>query len=437
MHTTNQNTLPLPPNTKYLLSHHTHCDRYDYLIASACGAIGGIADIFLVNLPKNSSLCAISDTAADKLVMKFAELSGWKPNIFQKDNISSAIAYLEKSYKINYDQRHGSEIHNLVKLTTKNHHMLSLGHSPSPIGLFFSVLNQLTSTSTFLSQGEMVVIPTKDFGLCGDSLVQRIFFGVVNWFGHLMSDFAGSSGGRGARAGKSTGRGTGIVMPFYELLSLCKFGKFQVNDAKQDLATVAVRAFQEGYDLRFGMALSVPVLLCDLLTRFFWAFRRHFEYGMKLKDCIPDKKQDDLRIMLIVSNAALCTSDLLDALLRSGGNFLTFLLRLNLSAWFLFVWRVFKEICFHIGMGDRELAAFEELNNALKDALEELKSMENNFREQTAPYIAAAEKLSAASDPDELNQVLIDLTSKLKLELPWEGDFNEHMSNKDGILRFK
>ena len=48
-------------------------------------------------------------------------------------------------------------------------------------------------------------------------------------------------------------------------------------------------------------------------------------------------------------------------------------------------------------MGDRELAAFEELNNALKDALEELKSMENNFREQTAPYIAAAEKLSAAS----------------------------------------
>ena len=52
--------------------------------------------------------------------------------------------------------------------------------------------------------------------------------------------------------------------------------------------------------------------------------------------------------------------------------------------------------------------------------------------EPATSYIAAAEKLSAASDPDELNQVLIDLTSKLKLELPWEGDFNEHMSNKDG-----
>ena len=431
------NTLPLPPDAKHLLTHHTHCDCYDYLVAAVCGAIGGIIDIFLVNLPKNSSLCAISDSAADKLVIKFAELSGWKPNFLQQGNVSSAIDYLEKSYKINYDQRYSSETRGLLKMSTKNHHMLSLGHSPSPIGLFFSVLSQLTSTSSFLSQGEMVMIPTQDFGLSGDSLIERIFFGVVNWFGHLMSDVAGSSGSRGMRDGKNYGRGTGIVLPFYELLSLCKFGKFQVGDARQDLATIAVRAFQEGYDFRFGMALSIPVLLTDLLTRFFWAFRRYFQYGKKLKDCIPDKKQDDLRIMLIVSNAALCTADILDAALRSGGNFLTFFLRLNLPAWFLFVWRIFKEICFHIGMGERELAAYEELNNALEDALRELKLIEADFREQTKPYLTAAEKLSAASSPDELNRILLQITSELKLELPWEGDFNEHMSNKNGILKFK
>ena len=434
MYTTNQTP---PPDAKPLLTQHTHCDRYEYLISAACGAIGGIIDIFLVNLPKNSSFCAISDSAADKLVIKFTELSGWKPNLLQKGNISSAIGYLEKSYKINYDQRYSSEMQGLLKMSTKNHHMLSLGHSPSPIGLFFSVLIQLTSTSSFLSQGEMVMIPTQDFGLSGDSLIERIFFGVVNWFGHLMSDFAGSSGSRGMRDGKSYGRGTGIILPFYELLSLCKFGKFQIGDARQDLATIAVRAFQEGYDLRFGMALSVPVLLADFLTRFFWSFRRHFQYGKKLKDCIPNQKEDDLRIMLIVSGAALCTADILDAAFRSGGNFLTFFLRLNLPAWFLFVRRIFKELCFHIGMGERELAAYEELNNALEDALRELKSMEADFREQTKPYLDAVKKLSVSSSPDELNQVLFEMTSKLKLELPWEGDFNEHMSNKDGILRFK
>lgn len=175
MYTTNQTP---PPDAKPLLTRHTHCDRYDYLISAACGAIGGIIDIFLVNLPKNSNFCAISDSAADKLVIKFAELSGWKPNLLQKGNISSAIGYLEKSYKINYDQRYSSEMQGLLKMSTKNHHMLSLGHSPSPIGLFFSVLSQLTSTSSFLSQGEMVMIPTQDFGLSGDSLIERIFFGV-------------------------------------------------------------------------------------------------------------------------------------------------------------------------------------------------------------------------------------------------------------------
>ena len=88
-------------------------------------------------------------------------------------------------------------------------------------------------------------------------------------------------------------------------------------------------------------------------------------------------------------------------------------------------------------MGERELAAYEELNNALEDALRELKLIEADFREQTKPYLTAAEKLSAASSPEELNRILLQITSELKLELPWEGDFNEHMSNKNGILKFK
>ncbi|MDE7326625.1 MAG: hypothetical protein K2N63_10160 [Lachnospiraceae bacterium] len=436
-------TLPLPPDAKRLLTCHTRCDRYDYLVAAACGAVGGIVDIFLANLPKNSNLHTTSDSASDqlvitnKMVILFAELSGWKPNILQKGDISSAIDYLEKSYKISYDQLHGSEIHNLMKLPTKNHYMLSLGHSPSPIGLFFSVLSQLTSTSSFLSQGEMAVIPTRDLGLDGDSLVHRIFFGVVNWFGHLMSDIAGSPLDHRIQTDENHGRGTGIILPFYELLSLCKFDKFQVGNARQDLAAIAVRAFQEGYDIQFGKALSVPILLADLLTRFFWAFCRHFKYGQELKDCIPNKKQDDLRIMLIVSNTALCTADILDEAFRFGGNLLTFFPRLNLPAWFLLVWRVFKEVCFSIGMGERELAAYEELNDALSDAIRELKSAGTNLREQTKPYLAAAQKISDASSTEELNRILFEMASQIKLELPWENDFNEHMSKMDGILRFK
>ena len=32
------------------------CDGYDYLAAVACGAVGGLVDIFLVGTPGNSTL---------------------------------------------------------------------------------------------------------------------------------------------------------------------------------------------------------------------------------------------------------------------------------------------------------------------------------------------------------------------------------------------
>jgi hypothetical protein len=94
----------------------------------------------------------------------------------------------------------------------------------------------------------------------GGNFIAKLFCGFANWIGHIMSDMAGSSGGRGG----NTGRGSGVVMPFYELFQLCNFGKFSVGKDKQDLATIATRAFQEGYDFRFGLALAIPVLFTEL-----------------------------------------------------------------------------------------------------------------------------------------------------------------------------
>jgi len=55
------------PNNKYplidnnsenraLLQQEDICYKYDYLVAVACGIIGGIVDIFLVGAPENSKL---------------------------------------------------------------------------------------------------------------------------------------------------------------------------------------------------------------------------------------------------------------------------------------------------------------------------------------------------------------------------------------------
>lgn len=417
---------------KKLLKHSSCCDRYDYLTAVACGAIGGIIDIFLVGIPSDSTLGELSSELTDSLVIRFAKLVGWNPKPLQKKNVSSAIGYLEKNFKINYDQRCSSDVKGLFNMSTKNHHIMSLAHSPSPVGLFFSVLNQLTSTSSFLSKGEFVTIPTEPFELRGNNLIQKIFFGIVNWFGHIMSDIAGSSGSRG-----NSGHGTGIVMPFYELFQYCNFGKFPVKDARQDFATIAVRAFEDGYDLRFGMAQATSVLITDLLICFLWAVRRHFQYGESIKNCISSRKHTSLRIMLLCGNLTLCVMDGLDASLRSGGNFLLFFLRLNLPAWFLLVSRVLKEACIKVGMGEWQLEAYKEINKALEEALAKLKTEKENFQEAAAPYITAAERLSTASSQDELNSILLDLVESMEIELPWKGSFDSHMSDKNARLEFK
>lgn len=321
------------------------CDKYDYLIAVACGAIGGMIDIFLVGAPGDSVLGKWTDTQVDNAVKGFAKISGWSPRADKSDSVASAIGFLEKKFKVNYDQRYSADVNNLFDMSTKNHHMMSLAHSPDIIGLFFSLLNQFTSTATFVANGQLVTINTETFELQGRNFISKLFCGIANWFGHIMSDIAGSSGSRG-----NAGRGAGVVMPFYELFSFCKFGKFSVGQDKQDLATIATRAFQEGYDFRFGLATAIPVIITDLSIRLIWALRRHFQYGRPLKECIPTQKHADLRIMLIFGNGTLCVMDGIDAGVRSGGNFLAFFMRLNLIAWFRFVTLVIKEVCIRLGI---------------------------------------------------------------------------------------
>ena len=412
------------------------CDKYDYLIAVACGAVGGVVDIFLVGAPGDSVLGKWTDAQVDNVVKGFAKLSGWKPKPDKADSVASAIGFLEKKFKVNYDQRHSADVNNLFNMSTKNHHMMSLAHSPDVIGLFFSILNQFTSTATFVANGQLVTINTETFELQGGNFIAKIFCGIANWFGHLMSDVAGSSGSRG-----NAGRGAGIVMPFYELFSFCKFGKFNVGQDKQDLATIATRAFQEGYDFRFGLATAIPVIITDLSIRLIWALRRHFQYGKLLKECIPTRKHADLRIMLIFGNGTLCVMDGIDAGVRSGGNFLAFFMRLNLLAWFRFVTLVLKEVCIRLGIAtplQSYLEAYKRINEALLNYLKELERIDiEAFKEETEEYNKIITSFDQVTNSEEMNKMLLATFDRMGYKKPWQGDFDEHMSNKNEALVFE
>lgn len=151
------------------------CDKYDYILSASSGALCGIVDVFLVGKPGESPLGDITDKWFADRTIDFAEICGYKGD---KDSISSAIRYLENKFKIPYDQSVGGEIfREFINLTPTNHHFKSLGHNPTLLGLFFSILNQFTNTSEFVSNGELISLNNSDgeFELRGNNVVSRLF----------------------------------------------------------------------------------------------------------------------------------------------------------------------------------------------------------------------------------------------------------------------
>ena len=88
-----------------LLQYDDKCDKYDYMAAVACGAIGGVMDIFLVGMPGEGILGKWTDQQVDKAVMAFAKKMKWNPKDENENNVNSAIGFLERNFRVNYDQR--------------------------------------------------------------------------------------------------------------------------------------------------------------------------------------------------------------------------------------------------------------------------------------------------------------------------------------------
>jgi hypothetical protein len=326
------------------------CDKYDYMIAGTCGLIGGLIDIFFVGAPNEGVLAKMTDDFTRGIVQKFAKANGWKGANEGKDPTASAIGFLERQFKVNYDHRHGGDVGGVFRMSASNHHIKNLAHSPDLVGLFFSLLAQFTSTAHFVDNGKFITIDTETFELQGSNLVSKLFAGFTNWLGHLFSDMAGSSGAQG--------RGSGIPMPFYAMLQFLNVGEF--GQHRQSFATVAVKVFEQGYDLRHGMALSIPVLVTELLTRVMWSAKQAFYHGKPLLQCLPSANNPELRRMLMVAHGSLCLIDATDAAVRSYGDIVGFMLRSNLVAWARFGTLALRELQSWYAAGGMDVEAVED-----------------------------------------------------------------------------
>ncbi len=381
---------------------NAQCDKYDYMIAGTCGVIAGLVDILFVGAPRDSKLGDIADGQANKITEKFAGFVGWKkeqvdiayqkhidnfqmqgkvPQSYENFKKHNMLNFLENKYKVNYDQV--STSHKNSKLGTggavegleaSNHHLKSLGHSPDIIGLFFSILNQFTSTSTFISNGQIVTIDTENFNLEGHNFIAKIFCGFANWFGHLMSDWAGSK-----TSAKKGNRGSGAPIPFYNLLQLLNVGSF--GEKEETFAQITTKVFEKGYDSRHAMAMAIPVLINELLIRFMYTMKARFYHEKEWRDCIPKGNIPEVRRMLLVGHGVLCIIDGADAYIRSGSgaDMVTFLSRTNLLAWTRFGQLALKELYAWYNSGHIDVEKVDEYLD------EELKMMlkKNNYEKIT------------------------------------------------------
>ena len=413
------------------------CDKYDYYASVFSGLVAGMIDVLFVGAPGQSALGNFTDEQTDNVVKKFASMCGWDPKKEKEDSIASAIGFLEKKFPVNYDMPYANFKEHGFTMAAKNHHIKSLAHCPDPIGLFFSIIDQFAGTATFISNGQIISVRTETQELQGGNFIAKLFCGFANWIGHIMSDAAGSSGGRG-----NSGRGSGVPIPFFEVFLLFDFGSFQVGKDRQTFAEVMTRVFQDGYDLRFGAAMAIPVVLNELFLRAFWAIKRHFYHELEWKKCIPSLKYKSLNKMLLIGNAGLCLVDTIDAGIRSGGNIVTFILRLNIVAWGRLIYLIFKYLTLSRAKIEYEKKHIENMRiiKEIETRTEELRLELKQFLEEQQLIIDNNLKIAtlaiAADDVDTTGAALNNIAQLFGAELQFTNfkEFDEFMLNPDTVF---
>lgn len=264
--------------------------------------------------------------------MDFAKLC--HPDKKEFASLDSALRFLEKEFKVPYDQTGlGDAGRAVFGMNAKNHHFKSLAHNPSLLGLFFSILDQFSNTSHFISNGQIISLQQADnkWELKGGNITSKLFCGFVNWFGHLMSDVSGSNS-----SAKARNRGMGILSPLWtwtnDIIAIkAKLG-LSITDTDKAMNELALEIFEKGYDSRFQTAQAIPVFLNELVVRLIYAVRRLYRYftetpkaersfELMWKKCEPFSNSTVKR-MLTVAHGTFCLIDAGDAVGRafvSGG----------------------------------------------------------------------------------------------------------------------
>lgn len=318
-----------------------HSDGIDYMVAVASGILVGAIDVIFVN---DFSLERANEWGKDttnNFVIKVAQKQGYKGN-----DLYGAVKFLEDKYPIAAD-----------KATSdfgggNQHHLRDFSHHPTPIGLIFSILTQFTGKVYGTDVAGIFKISNlqeEDLILIGKNLPEKITFGIINWFFHMISDMTGSSGSI-LEEKYRTGLPGPLVslikeisaLPIFRGLNSNGYKELSVWVSKLFNGTLLSKKDENGnmiplkFDLRTEIGVAqqlgkqaIPVIINECIVRGFYFVRRFYkeicDNNVKkisdLKDInwentLPFKNRTIIR-MLTISTGVMTAIDIADAAIES------------------------------------------------------------------------------------------------------------------------
>lgn len=256
-----------------------HLDKYDITICVAAGLLGTAVDILLVGIPQKTPGGLKGGTLAnfirDQFDKKFPEE--------EMEKLANS-----KVSKVPYDAQDNRNTKVYVDgLSAYYHRLMSLGHDPL-LGLIFGVSDILTGRMTTIDRtGKIVSQVMENYA---DRKESDIFAAIAKQIIHYKSDITTSMG---------------LPAPMMALFNLMQFGS--IGEEEQTVAEIVQGMYYEGYDFIHFCALSIPVMIVEVVTRIGYAIKRIKE-GHSIKESIPFSTNRDknpkLATMLFIGHSA-------------------------------------------------------------------------------------------------------------------------------------
>lgn len=399
--------------------HVDKADKLDYIVAVSSGVLAGLIDLFYVGAFSLDRASEWGKEQIDQVVKKVALIEGC-----QGDDLSDAIKTLEKNHPLAADGGTNNFGGGL------QHHLRDFSHHFSIGGLFFSIFTQFTGLVVGTDKaGALLVIPVPEShrACIGKNFQEKIAFGTIGWFFHMVSDMAGSSG--------SLMGGTGIPGPlvsFMKELSALPFFKYSGDGdmgfrlwvtklfngallAGHDESGKIIKDSVRKFDLRTEIGIldeagrqTIPMLINQCVVRGFYFCRRLAreirdldirsigDLGRIAPEDVLPWGTPAMRRMVTVSSGVFTGVDIADAAVRAikSKDPITFFLRVNYVGAATFVIACVVDV--RATLEDKAAEASESAEEAYERGLSDLGCLKLDF--QRARVLHSVEYAMVAHD---------------------------------------